>query len=65
LLVWGQTDRVVPPAYADAFAQGIRAAKKVLVNGAAHFPHLEKPAEVLRAIASFLGSSVPELAAAR
>jgi len=61
LLVWGDADRVVPPAYADAFARGIRGARKVLVHGAGHFPHLEKTAEVLGPVSSFLGETVPRL----
>jgi pimeloyl-ACP methyl ester carboxylesterase len=65
LLVWGSADRVVPPAYADAFAKGIRRAKKVLVNGAGHFPHLEKTADVLRAVTGFLSETVPQLETAQ
>jgi pimeloyl-ACP methyl ester carboxylesterase len=65
LLIWGDADRVVPPAYADGFARGIRRAKKMLVHGAGHFPHLEKSAEVIRSITSFLTESVPEFTAAR
>jgi pimeloyl-ACP methyl ester carboxylesterase len=65
LLIWGDADRVVPPAYADAFARGIRKTRKVLVPGAGHFPHLERSAEVIRSITSFLGEIVPEFAAAR
>jgi pimeloyl-ACP methyl ester carboxylesterase len=61
LLVWGDADHVVPPAYADAFARGIRAAKKVLVQGAGHFPHLEKTTEVLRTMTNFLEKIVREL----
>ena len=64
LLMWGDADRVVPPIYADAFARGIHGARKVLVPGAGHFPHLEKTTEVLRTVASFLAEVAPELATA-
>ena len=60
LLLWGASDRVVPPLYADAFAKLIPHAKKLLVEGAAHFPHLEKPDEVARAITAFVGEAVGE-----
>jgi pimeloyl-ACP methyl ester carboxylesterase len=58
LLVWGAEDRVVPPVYADAFAAGIRNARKVLVEGAGHFPHLEDPDAVLSAVRTFAQSIV-------
>jgi pimeloyl-ACP methyl ester carboxylesterase len=54
LLVWGAADRIVPPVYAGAFAEKIARAKKVLVKGAAHFPHLEKTEDVVRAIVGFV-----------
>jgi pimeloyl-ACP methyl ester carboxylesterase len=62
LLVWGASDRVVPPVYANAFAKGIHGANVALIEGAAHFPHLEKAGEVLEVIATFAGASVPETA---
>jgi pimeloyl-ACP methyl ester carboxylesterase len=65
LLVWGGADRVVTPAYADAFARGIRGASKVVVEGAGHFPHLEKSAEVLRPLTRFLGEAVRGQASAQ
>jgi pimeloyl-ACP methyl ester carboxylesterase len=64
LLIWGEADRIVPPVYADAFAQGICGARKVLVKGAGHFPHLERTAEVVRNMTSFLGEVVPDPATA-
>jgi pimeloyl-ACP methyl ester carboxylesterase len=54
LLVWGAQDRVVPPIYADAFAAGIRDTRKLLVEGAGHFPHLENPDAVLSAVRAFV-----------
>ena len=54
LLVWGASDRVVPPVYADIFAAGIKEAHKVLVEEAGHFPHLENPDAVLSAMRAFV-----------
>ncbi len=65
LLVWGEGDRVVPPVYADLFAKGIRQATAMVVQGAGHFPHLERSAEVLRAVSGFLNGAPRPLAAAR
>jgi pimeloyl-ACP methyl ester carboxylesterase len=65
LLVWGADDRVVPPAYADAFAERIRGARKVLIHGAGHFPHLEKTAEVMRAVTSFVKGTGSQLETAQ
>ena len=56
LLVWGKEDRVVPPVYADEFAQRIPSARVQIVDGAGHAPHLEQPAAVARMVADFLKS---------
>jgi pimeloyl-ACP methyl ester carboxylesterase len=64
LLVWGASDRVVPPIYADAFAAHIRGAQTVLVKGASHFPHLEKTDDVLRAINNFVRAPATETTSA-
>jgi pimeloyl-ACP methyl ester carboxylesterase len=62
LLVWGSEDRVTPPVYADAFTAKIKGARKILIDGAGHFPHLEQPKEVLKAIESFAseGAAQPQ-----
>jgi pimeloyl-ACP methyl ester carboxylesterase len=62
LLLWGQNDRVVPAAYADAFAAGIPQSEKRLIPGASHYPHLEHPDEVIHAVCAFAGVKMPELA---
>ena len=45
-VVWGRDDRVIPAAQAEAVAGAIR----VLVAGAGHMPHMERPAAVQAAI---------------
>lgn len=64
LLIWGASDRVVPPIYADAFARQIRSTTTVLVEGASHFPYLEKPQDVIRAIDDFIETAAMERAGA-
>ncbi len=53
LLLWGASDRVVPPSYAEDFTQGIRGATLTRVEEAGHELLLEQPAAVLQAIESF------------
>lgn len=64
LLVWGAGDRVTPPVYADAFAAGIKGARKVIVDGAGHFPHLEKSADVAKTVTDFATAKAGEPATA-
>jgi pimeloyl-ACP methyl ester carboxylesterase len=42
LLIWGKSDGVVPPVYADQFAARIAGARVELLDGAAHVPYLER-----------------------
>jgi pyruvate dehydrogenase E2 component (dihydrolipoamide acetyltransferase) len=45
-VIWGRDDRVIPAAHAEAVAGAVR----VLVDGAGHMPHMERPAAVQAAI---------------
>jgi pimeloyl-ACP methyl ester carboxylesterase len=57
LLVWGAQDKVVPPVYSEKFAGGISGAATIkLIEGAAHFPHLEQTHVVVDAIGAFAGA---------
>jgi pimeloyl-ACP methyl ester carboxylesterase len=56
LLLWGSDDRIVPIAYADAFAAGLRRAEVKIIAGGSHFVHLEHPDEAARAVAGFVGA---------
>jgi pimeloyl-ACP methyl ester carboxylesterase len=46
LILWGEEDRVIAPAYAQDFAAPIRGARVELIAGAGHLPHLEQPDRV-------------------
>jgi acetyl esterase len=64
LVLWGLQDGIVPPAYAERFAGLLPAATVRWVEGAGHFPHVERPEAVLEATVAFLrGEPVPEAAA--
>jgi pimeloyl-ACP methyl ester carboxylesterase len=54
LILWGQHDRVIPPAYAEALHRGIRGSQLVWIARAGHVPMLERPGEVNEALAGFL-----------
>jgi pimeloyl-ACP methyl ester carboxylesterase len=51
LLIWGESDKLVPPVYARAFQSAIPQAELVLIPEAGHMVAFEKTAEVLAAIA--------------
>ncbi len=54
LIVWGMQDGLVPPVYAQEFADRIAGARVELVDQAAHWPHLEQTEVVCRLVEDFL-----------
>ena len=56
LLVWGEADGIVAPAYGEAYRALIPGAALRVVPGTAHYPHLERPDAFLDAVATFLGA---------
>ena len=50
LLIWGESDRLVPPAYAQAFQSALKGADLVMIPEAGHMVAFEKTAEVTKAI---------------
>lgn len=48
--IWGEADRIVPPAHAAALPEG----RRHVLPGAGHMVHIEKPAEVNRLIGEFV-----------
>jgi pimeloyl-ACP methyl ester carboxylesterase len=55
LVIWGGRDRLVPSVHAPAVAARYRA-QLVVVDACGHSPHIERPAEFLRALDGFLGA---------
>ena len=55
LLIWGENDGVVPPAYAKAYQRLIPGAGLSLIPQAGHFPHIEQPESFLDVLQGFLG----------
>ncbi|WP_214403374.1 alpha/beta fold hydrolase [Pseudonocardia lacus] len=54
LLVWGERDALVHPAYAEEFTSRLRDSRLEIVPGAGHLPQLEQPAVVRDAVLGFL-----------
>jgi pimeloyl-ACP methyl ester carboxylesterase len=54
LIVWGASDKIASPRYAEAFAQLVTGAKVEIIPEAGHLPHDEQPARVAGVVTSFL-----------
>jgi pimeloyl-ACP methyl ester carboxylesterase len=54
LIIWGESDGVVPPVYAEAFQSNIKNARVVILKEAAHMPMIEKPDEFVSLVTEFL-----------
>lgn len=55
LLLWGEQDKIMPRAYAEAFATGIAGPTTIrIIAGAGHLAELDKPAEVAQEVLKFV-----------
>jgi pimeloyl-ACP methyl ester carboxylesterase len=54
LVLWGDDDRVVTPAYGQAYARAIPGARFDIVAAAGHYPYLEQAEAFAAAVAGFL-----------
>lgn len=54
LILWGEKDRMIPPAYADDFARHISNSRMEVVPRWGHLPMLEQPEEFARLAVDFL-----------
>lgn len=57
LLLWGAEDRFVSPDYGRTFADSIKGARFELIDGAGHYPHIERPVDFARRISDFVGEA--------
>jgi pimeloyl-ACP methyl ester carboxylesterase len=51
VIVWGESDRLVPPVYGPAFQAAIKGSELVMIPEAGHLVTVEKPKEVAEAVA--------------
>jgi pimeloyl-ACP methyl ester carboxylesterase len=54
LVVWGEQDRIALPVVGQTLAERIPGARLVMVPGAGHLPHVERPEEFVDVVAKFL-----------
>jgi pimeloyl-ACP methyl ester carboxylesterase len=54
LVVWGEDDRIMPPAFAALWRERLPDARLVMLPRCGHLPHVEHAAEVARLIGAFL-----------
>ena len=59
LIAWGERDRTIPIEHGRAAHAAVPHSRFVTIPGAAHFPHLEKPAELAAALEDFIASTEP------
>jgi pimeloyl-ACP methyl ester carboxylesterase len=53
LLVWGEHDRLVPPAYAEAYRKYIPHAELKLIPNCGHLPMFEREADLVEVVGKF------------
>jgi pimeloyl-ACP methyl ester carboxylesterase len=56
LVVWGENDRLIAPAYAEAFRERLPDARVALIAQAGHLPMVEQPEAFDATIEQFLGA---------
>ena len=54
LVIWGDDDKVMPPAYAKPWCAGLPQAQLVMVEKCGHLPHVEKADQVIPKVREFL-----------
>jgi len=54
LVLWGASDRIVTPAYGEAYARLVPGARFETIPGAGHHPEIEQPEGFARRVISFL-----------
>jgi pimeloyl-ACP methyl ester carboxylesterase len=53
MIVWGEDDRMIPPAYAEAFLRGIAGTELVAVPAAGHMVIVKQAESVVAALAGW------------
>lgn len=59
LLVWGDSDRIAPPAMAKAWQAGLPNSQLVTINNCGHLPHMECMKDTHAAVTKFIGELRP------
>ncbi len=56
LLIWGESDRIVPISHAHAILEQLPHATLAVIAGSGHLPQQERPLELLRVLENFFVS---------
>jgi pimeloyl-ACP methyl ester carboxylesterase len=59
LVVWGDDDKIMPPAFAALWQQRLPEARLVMVEGSGHLPHVEHADAVAGQVVEFIGGVAP------
>jgi len=59
LILWGDSDKVIPPAYGPAFRDLIPNSRLRILRECGHVPHIEKTEDYVAAIADFIAEARP------
>jgi pimeloyl-ACP methyl ester carboxylesterase len=54
LILWGEDDKIMPPAYAAPWRERLPDARLVMLENCGHLPHVEHAARVAREIGAFI-----------
>ena len=52
--MWGDSDKLIPPAYGPAYRDLIPGAKLEVIKNCGHLPHIEKTGETAAIIVKFI-----------
>ena len=59
LVVWGENDKIMPPAYAALWKERLPDARLVMLEACGHLPHVEHAATVARHVRDFFEGVAP------
>jgi len=59
LIVWGDGDKVIPPAYGPAFKSLIPGSRLEVIANCGHLPHLEQPDRFVALLTGFIAEARP------
>jgi pimeloyl-ACP methyl ester carboxylesterase len=59
LIVWGDSDPIIPVSHAYAAHEGITGSRLEIVEGVGHYPHCEAPERFVEVLTDFIESTIP------
>ena len=65
LVIWGDSDRIVTPAYGAAYAAAFAAGRLEIVRDAGHLPQIEQPASTFALIDRYVSDQADQTTSGR